>query len=187
MIEEAIRRADGLGRAHEEAVFADAIPAMGRVLKDSEALFLGERRDPDAALVLRSAGLVLGSSHAGARTRRGAARLVMIAGILAGEPATGEPSAPDETRLSAEARLALGDDAGAFALLKPLASGGGELSWYAWARMLEILERQNESGARTETIKREINRLRATDGYGSCAECAARIEAVATRLGMPAR
>lgn len=96
----------------------------------------------------------------------------------------------DRLRIAAEAKIALGDDAGAFAELRRLAqatserTGESEYYWYAWARMLEILERQNERGARTEAIRREITRLRATDGFGLCAECAERIERVAEAVGM---
>jgi hypothetical protein len=96
----------------------------------------------------------------------------------------------ERLRLSAEARIALGDDAGAFADLRRLAQAKSDRVsesaeyWYAWARMLEILQRQNEQGARTRTIRREITRLRATDGYGLCNECAERIERVARSVGM---
>ena len=92
----------------------------------------------------------------------------------------------EHRRLLAEAMIAAGDDAGAFGVLRALGSTTptSELQWYAWARMLEILARQNEGGARTGTIVREITRLRASAGYGECTPCAARIDRVARAVGM---
>jgi len=122
-----------------------------------------------------------------------------IAFILSGEPERALETilaiteragkSADRLHLQAEARLAVRDDAGAFADLRTLAgateanSSTTDLYWYAWARMVEILDRRNTNGDRTPTILREITRLRATDGYDFCAECAERIEAVATKLG----
>ncbi len=139
-----------------------------------------------------------------------AARLVRIerdaaiALILTGEPeraletllriAARAGKSVDRLHLQAEARIAVRDDAGAFADLRALAAATeadtrtNDLYWYAWARMIEILDRRNTTGERTPVILREITRLRATDGFDLCAECAERIERVASRLnGEPSK
>src|SRR5690606_28238332 len=71
---------------------------------------------------------------------------------------------PSVWRGLGEARLALGDDAGAFSAMRSLATSGAPNEsphvWRAWTRMIEILARQNEGGRRNAEIRREIARLR---------------------------
>jgi len=96
----------------------------------------------------------------------------------------------ERVRIEAEAQLVRGDDASAFATLRGLArateadASTSEHYWYAWARMVEILSRQNVDGSRSAVVNREIARLRATEGYGeACTECVEKIEAVARLVG----
>ncbi len=56
------------------------------------------------------------------------------------------------------------------------------LYWRAWARMLEILADQNQDGARTESIRRQIARLRAEDRALGGELTRRRIDAVETQL-----
>jgi tetratricopeptide (TPR) repeat protein len=71
--------------------------------------------------------------------------------------------------IRADALRCLGRDSEAFPLyrevVQPLEARGAHTPafWQAWAGMLEILARQNTDGSRTETIRREITRLRALD------------------------
>jgi len=104
------------------------------------------------------------------------------------------PSVPSLLLLG-EAHLLNSDDANAFA---PFRSIVGSLDatdehnpalWHAWARMIEILERQadlDDTGQRAASTQRQIRRLRLRDGYTSCEPCRAKIEAAAIRLGVDA-
>ena len=92
--------------------------------------------------------------------------------------------------LHGEAHLSLGDDISAFARFRAVATAREEDQaarssrpyWHAWARMLEILERQNADGARTDEIDRTVRRLRALPSWGTHADCVEKIEAVAGRV-----
>lgn len=57
-----------------------------------------------------------------------------------------------------------------------------DLYWRAWAGMLEILADQNQDGARTENIRRQIARLRAEDRALGGELTRRRIDAVETQL-----
>ncbi len=91
----------------------------------------------------------------------------------------------DLVRGLAESKLRTGDDAGAFGLFREIttaAQPGGDHArdyFHAWARMLEILKRQNTDGTRGELISREVNRLRLLEPARFCPTCAERIEAAA--------
>ncbi|MFM9957114.1 MAG: hypothetical protein ACKVZJ_03495 [Phycisphaerales bacterium] len=84
-----------------------------------------------------------------------------------------------------EAMIAAGDDASAFSVFRDVAAAApprGEYAgayFHAWARMLEILSRQNADGSKTETIRREARRLMLLEPGKACPECAAKIEAAA--------
>lgn len=85
----------------------------------------------------------------------------------------------------ADALRCLRDDESAFPLyrevVQPLETRGAHTRayWRAWAGMLEILARQNTDGARTDTIRREIARLRALDESLGGPATKRRIEAIA--------
>ncbi len=82
-----------------------------------------------------------------------------------------------------ESLIASGDDAGAFACFRDIAAAAaptGETArdhFHAWARMLEVLVRQNADGSKSATIAREARRLMLLKPGESCPECARRIEA----------
>jgi len=97
--------------------------------------------------------------------------------------------APLQLRMGrAEAMFAMGDDQPAFALYREIADNaafadpGGRDFWRAWTRMLEILARQNTDGARTETITREIARLRAMPSAPDHPDCLARLAEIEQAL-----
>ncbi|MEM1423276.1 MAG: hypothetical protein AAGH64_04660 [Planctomycetota bacterium] len=100
-------------------------------------------------------------------------------------------STPTAGVLMGEAHLRAGDDAPAFASFRGVASslegtreGRSERAyWHAWARMLEILERQNGDGSRTGEIDGTVRRLRALSSWGMHADCVEKIEGVAGRVG----
>ena len=77
----------------------------------------------------------------------------------------------EERLLLGEAWLTAGEDERAFGVYRQLAldleadDPRAYEYWAAYARMLEILERKNEMGARSVEMRREIDRLRALPGY----------------------
>ncbi len=79
---------------------------------------------------------------------------------------------------------ASGDNAAAFQTCRDVVDASrvldvsDDLYWRAWAGMLEILEDQNEGGARSESITRQIARLRAEDNTLGGDLIKRRIEAV---------
>ncbi len=85
----------------------------------------------------------------------------------------------------AEARLRVGDDAGAFALFRgiaertPAETRGERAYWHASTRIVEILHRRDADGSRRPTIRREIERLRRQPSWNDHPDCTRRIEAVA--------
>src|SRR5262249_19860430 len=87
-----------------------------------------------------------------------------------------------------EARLAAGDDRGAFGAFRDVAAPleaaqthSGDY-WQAWTRMLEILSRQNADGSRTPTIRPEIEPLRKLDTAPARAPCLERLRAIEASL-----
>lgn len=96
----------------------------------------------------------------------------------------------DLVRGLAESRLASGDDPAAFAAFRDLSAAttptGATAAAYfqAWTRMIEILDRQNATGDKSETLAREIRRLRLLKPEPVCPPCAERIEAVARKLAI---
>ncbi|MGP1346024.1 MAG: hypothetical protein ACTS3F_05055 [Phycisphaerales bacterium] len=108
--------------------------------------------------------------------------------------ADGRASIPSLLLLG-EAHLMAGADAPAFGAFRRVvesldAMGERDPSlWRAWARMVEILERQASSdptGRRLSGVQRQIRRLRLREGYDACVACREKIEAVATRIGVDA-
>lgn len=89
---------------------------------------------------------------------------------------------------TAETLRAAGNDTAAFAVYREIAADtafadpGGRDFWRAWTRMLEILARQNEDGSRTETIAREIARLRAMPSAPDHPDCLARLAEIEKSL-----
>ncbi len=92
--------------------------------------------------------------------------------------------------LEADARLALGDDARAFGVYREVAGGASPEDraerwyWHASARMLQVLQRQNASGQRTEPIRREVKRLMLQPTWGEHTDCCDVIEGVGTSVGV---
>lgn len=108
--------------------------------------------------------------------------------------ATSPPSIPAMILLG-EAHLLNHDDAGAFAQFRSVIAtldaspDPPPALWQAWARTIEILERQaasDETGRRTASAQRQIRRLRLRPAYHQCEPCAAKIEAAASRLKVDA-
>lgn len=104
------------------------------------------------------------------------------------------PSVPSLLLLG-ESHLLSGDDAKAFAAFRSVVAALDATAehdpalWRAWARMVEILERQaelGESGQRASSTQRQIRRLRLRDGYATCEPCRLKVEAAAQRLGIDA-
>ncbi|GAB4518187.1 MAG: hypothetical protein Tsb0013_22350 [Phycisphaerales bacterium] len=193
---QSLRRALDLGegpRALPGSVFT---PDAARADALTRA-FLADLGEPDHRLVIEAryarvrASLAGDSVYAG-RTRDAA--LLVAAGEA--EAALGvldglERETPVSSIVRAEALLALGDDASAFSALRSVVAAledaadtrGTRPYWHAWTRMLEILERQNSDGSRTEEIVRTVRRLRALAGWGAHADCTERIDALAERVG----
>lgn len=88
-----------------------------------------------------------------------------------------------------EALLFKGEDQEAFAQFRQIvAAADADESpevWFAWTRMLEILARHNQDGARTAEIRREIARLRTLDSAPDRPECLDRLRSIEDAL--PAR
>lgn len=82
-----------------------------------------------------------------------------------------------------ESLIQSSDDTGAFAAFRDIsaaASASGETArdhFQAWARMLEILQRQNADGSKSAMIARESRRLMQLNPAAACEECAQIIEA----------
>lgn len=89
--------------------------------------------------------------------------------------------------LRAEAHLRGGDELSAFAIYRELATALGTTAswrstrehWHAWARMLEILDRQNGDGSRTQAVADSVRRLQALPSWGEHPDAIRRIEAIA--------
>ncbi len=164
--------------------------------------FVGDEAPVTERLLLEARyALVRGRLGSGSRpeTALGCARDTALL-IRAGMPdeAIERLSACDDERssrlrlLRGEALLRSGAEAQAFAVFRTLANGlsaSAEMRatrehWHAWARMLEILERQNEDGSRSQAITDAVRRLRALPSWGEHAECVVRIEAVASRVAI---
>jgi len=92
--------------------------------------------------------------------------------------------------LRADARLALGEDAEAFGAYRRMAGSaspgerGERWYWHASARMVQVLARQNEGGARTDAISREVRRLRLQPSWGEYGDCCDLIDEVARSVGV---
>ena len=123
----------------------------------------------------------------------------VVNGTIPAPSAGGAPPAArrgvDQLRGLAEAQLAANDLPAAFATFRDIASatdpskepGAAHAADYfhAWARMLEILDRQaDEKPERIQVIAREVRRLRLLKPADACPECAKRIEQVASRRGV---
>jgi hypothetical protein len=84
-----------------------------------------------------------------------------------------------------ESLVAAGDDAAAFGAFRDVSTATAAVGenardhFHAWARMLEILSRQNTDGSKSALIARESRRLMLLNPATNCAECAERIKAVA--------
>lgn len=85
-----------------------------------------------------------------------------------------------------EAKLASGDDAGAFTAFREVATlleaqpHKDRNYWHAWTRMLQILARQNADGSRSDTILRETRRLKALGDDATARAYLQRIDQLAT-------
>ena len=123
----------------------------------------------------------------------------VVNGTIPSPPGGGAPPAArrgvDQLRGLAESQLAANDLPAAFATFRDIASatdptkepGAAHAADYfhAWARMLEILDRQaDEKPERVQVIAREVRRLRLLKPADACPECAKRIEQVASRRGV---
>jgi hypothetical protein len=81
-----------------------------------------------------------------------------------------------------ESHIAAGDDAAAFGVFRDISSATapeGENArdhFHAWARMLEVLARQNADGSKSALIARESRRLMLLNPAATCPECAERIK-----------
>lgn len=99
-------------------------------------------------------------------------------------------SRADLVRGLAEAHLAAGDDARAFARFRELVTATrpeGEFAadhFHAWARMLQILDRRAGTESEKEDLRRQVRRLRTLDPARACPPCAAAIDAIAASLGL---
>lgn len=87
-----------------------------------------------------------------------------------------------------EAKLASGDDAGAFTAFREVATlleaqpHKDRNYWHAWTRMLQILARQNADGSRSDTIMREARRLKALGDDATARSYLQRIDQLATAV-----
>lgn len=147
-------------------------------------LFLGERLE--GAIEGESAGEV-------------AARRVAWALLLSGRSQEAEarflrlvearPGVLEYRRGAAESRLALGADQEAFARFREIVTAADADTstdvWLAWTRMMEILARHNDGGARSAEIRREIARLRTLESALEQPECLARLREIEDALPAP--
>ena len=149
-----------------------------------------ERLVIEARYALVRAELADGRSYS---SRESDAALLVGAGEYRGALdvlGSGGALSPAGAIVRGEAMLGLGDDAAAFGVFRGVASAAeGDAAlrserpyWHAWARMLEILERQNTDGVRTDEIARTVRRLRTLASWGTQADCVEKIEAVAGRV-----
>jgi len=87
-----------------------------------------------------------------------------------------------------EARIASGNDAAAFTAFREVATlleaqpHKDRNYWHAWTRMLQILARQNADGSRTETIAREVERLKALAADATARSYLLKIDQLATAV-----
>lgn len=117
--------------------------------------------------------------------------------LLAGDPdraleafdaASAEGESPSLLRGTAEARLARGDDEGAFSEFRRLAQtmeASGDTSrdyWHAWTRMLEILARRPRDPDSGASVRREIARLRSLPSALDHLDCLVKLREVEQRL-----
>ena len=90
-----------------------------------------------------------------------------------------------------DARIGVGDDAGAFAIAREIASAREAARNYdrqyfrAWLRMLQILDRRNADGSRTDSITREAYRLVRAPELGLFADLRRHLEAIAKKYPPP--
>lgn len=93
----------------------------------------------------------------------------------------------------ADALIGIGDDAAAFPMLRAIAAEGeaqrrhDRAYFRAWVRMLQVLDRQNSDGSRTEAITREVFRLRQLPPVGRFDDLRDALDALATRYPSPQR
>jgi hypothetical protein len=133
----------------------ELVPADARASAMAVALILAAEFDPTRAEAGRRAGIAasLAGMHAEADRLLTPARRAGPKDSLVG-------------LALAEAMIGLRDDAGAFAILREIATAGENARRYdrayfrAWARMVQILDRQNADGSRTDAITREVFRIR---------------------------
>ena len=117
-------------------------------------------------------------------------KAIPLAASFATQSATDTTIIQDRMVLAAEALLHEGDDAGAFAILRDLVTSvppelrSTRSYWHASVRMIQVLMRQNNSGARTPTITREITRLRLQPTWGHHPDCTQAIDRIANDLGL---
>ena len=93
----------------------------------------------------------------------------------------------------ADALIGLGEDAAAFPMLRTIAAEGEADRRYdrayfrAWVRMLQVLDRQNGDGSRTEAITREVFRLRQAPEVAGFVDLRDAMDALAARYPAPQR
>ncbi len=115
---------------------------------------------------------------------------VELAVDLAGQSTSDAAVMYERMVLAAEAKLHDDDVVGAFAILRdivesmPPESRRERSYWHASARIVEILAQQNEDGARTPTITREILRLQLQPTWGQHPDCINTIERIARSIGL---
>lgn len=185
---DAIVQARWIGRSAwaRAAPYADMlpedVPASGSLDALARALMLAAEVDAQSAAAAERAGVALGLAGMHAE----AARMLEAARTL-----TAASSAADLALV--DARIGVGDDAGAFAVAREIASAREAARTYdrqyfrAWLRMLQILDRRNTDGSRTDSIAREVFRLTRTPELGSFDDLRKHLGAIAKEYPPPDR
>jgi hypothetical protein len=139
---------------HADAL-PERVPADARAGAMAGALIVAAEFDPTNTETGRRAGIAASVAGMHAEARR------LLAPIHGADPSDSVAGVA-----LADAMIGLGEDAGAFAILRGIATAGESARRYdrayfrAWARMVQILDRQNGDGSRTSAIAREVFRIR---------------------------
>ncbi len=185
----AVEHGLGILEARQPGLFGQRRAVLTQDVRTTPALFIADQRNSELGWSTEAAHLrvrLLASAQPDAGLARDVAVALLIAGRITDAARICDRFVVDGL-VHAEVLLALDDEAGAFTRFRDIATSRAaqtedEGYWHAWTRMLEILERQNSGGSRTQGIRDAVRRLRALPSWGEHTECARRIEAVASRL-----
>lgn len=156
------------------------VPTAQSLAPLARALMLSAEVDARNAGVAERAGVALGLAgmHAEAGQMLEAVRTL-----------TNATAAADLALV--DARMGVGDDAGAFAVAREIASAREAARNYdrqyfrAWLRMLQILDHRNADGSRTDSITREAFRLTRAPELESFDDLRRHLEAIAKKYPPP--